>query len=435
MKTLTAALLALVLLLLTTSPAFADGVLIKSRPDLDKDLREPAQKAIILHKDNTETLILQVKYEGEVDEFAWVIPVPAYPDVNVSEPLLFTELAYLTYKEYPLRDQNGFFECSQSMPAPGITLPVVDVWEEATVGVYDYAILSSTDPHALITWLNDNGYAFSEEGQGIVDNYIGKEWYFVAIKITATEVAQGLNKGKVQPLMLVFNSDSIVYPLEISSLSAEKCEILLYTFADRKVVPAEYPHLSLKTGEQIEYLSKGDNIFYLEYSDKILLKPRPIEYWESRFNFSTDSWKEQYSRELKYGYYDYSNQSYYNRSYYFLRDLLEGDKYHLTKMRADVTADRMVDINLVAYDEEDFPDTDGDGWSDAEEKVAGTNPHRVDTDYDGIVDSKDVSPNDIPPWALALIVVIWLGVLFTLWLLYRRRLFSRVPRFKPPQQG
>ena len=51
MKTLIAAILSLVFLLSVSAPAFADGGFFKFRPDLDKDLREPAQKAIILYKD------------------------------------------------------------------------------------------------------------------------------------------------------------------------------------------------------------------------------------------------------------------------------------------------------------------------------------------------------------------------------------------------
>ena len=37
-------------------------------------------------------------------------------------------------------------------------------------------------------------------------------------------------------------------------------------------------------------------------------------------------------------------------------------------------------------------DSDGDGWSDGQERTAGTNPLKVDTDGDGIWDSKDSNP-------------------------------------------
>ena len=94
MKKSIAAVLVIVLVLITATPAFADGGFFVHDPS--RDIHQPAQKAIILYENGREDLILQVKYEGDADEFAWVIPVPNYPDVNVSEPELFVELAFST---------------------------------------------------------------------------------------------------------------------------------------------------------------------------------------------------------------------------------------------------------------------------------------------------------------------------------------------------
>ena len=37
-------------------------------------------------------------------------------------------------------------------------------------------------------------------------------------------------------------------------------------------------------------------------------------------------------------------------------------------------------------------DSDGDGWTDTQERIVGTDPHNVDTDGDGIWDPKDPNP-------------------------------------------
>lgn len=418
MKTLIAAVLGIITVLLTPASASADGGFFV--PDVSKDINEPAQKAIILHEDNVEVLILQVKYEGDVDEFAWVVPVPGYPAINVSEPLLFEELAYLTYVSVP-KSGRGVLECGGIVGHGGIEPPSVTVWEEATAGVYDYAVLSAEDPDALIDWLNSNGYAFPEDGRDIIDHYIGKDWYFVAVKIDAEGEAEGWAEGMIQPLKLSFDSDELVYPLRITSLSSDRCEVLLYVFADQKVIPAEYPFLTLNNGEQIKYLDRRDDVFYLEYSGQTHLDPQIMDYWEGIFTGDPESWKEQYSQELPY--------IYPEGSYYFLCDLLGGTQYYLTKMRANISADNMADIELVAYDVGSFPDLDGDGWSDTEEAVAGTSPHRADTDYDGLADPEDPYPSEFPGWAIALIVISSLVTLLALWLMYRRRMLDRLCRF------
>ncbi|MDD2777661.1 MAG: hypothetical protein PHS47_01805 [Methanocellales archaeon] len=41
-----------------------------------------------------------------------------------------------------------------------------------------------------------------------------------------------------------------------------------------------------------------------------------------------------------------------------------------------------------------IPDSDGDGWNDEQEKLAGTDPYKKDTDGDGYWDPKDPNPLD-----------------------------------------
>lgn len=52
-----------------------------------------------------------------------------------------------------------------------------------------------------------------------------------------------------------------------------------------------------------------------------------------------------------------------------------------------------------AGEENALLDSDGDGWTDAQEQDAGTDPFRVDTDGDGYRDPEDPSPLDpyVPP--------------------------------------
>ncbi len=58
--------------------SLADGMFVAPKFvwDKHKDINEPTQKAILVYDDGHENLILQVKYEGPVDEFGWLIPVP-----------------------------------------------------------------------------------------------------------------------------------------------------------------------------------------------------------------------------------------------------------------------------------------------------------------------------------------------------------------------
>ena len=374
---LAVSLLLTMLLSMTAGPALADGAFFALLGD---DIFQPSQKAIILYENNREDLILAVKYEGNADEFAWVIPVPNYPDIDVSDPDLFWELSQITTEDLPVR-----LGCARFIPLP--LSPAVEVLERTIIGPYDVAILSAQDPTALVDWLNSNGYSFPEEGEKILDDYITKEWYFVATRINTGEEATGLAAGTIEPLKLSFESDEIIYPLRITSLSSKASEVLLYVFADHKVVPREYQFLSLNVPVQVRRLEREENVFYLEFGEEIRLR---------------DLWVKGTLYEL-------------------LSTSLRGDEYYLTKLRAEITSDDMVDIELIRYDPGDYLDSDGDGWSDSEEAIAGTNPNRVDTDYDMIRDPQDPYPLEIADYVFAVIIITSLVVGIFLWRRYRRR--------------
>ena len=315
-KLIAAPLVAILVLLATTAaPVLADGGFF---PDsMYRDLYESAQKAVILYGNSTgnytEHLILSVSFEGDAEDFAWVIPVPNMPEIAVTEAELFWELSDFTATEAP-GGGGGCFGGGAAPPQDG-----VDVIEEQVVGPYATAILSATNATALADWLNANGYIFPEDGEEIISEYIEKEWYFVATKINAVEEDTGyaLAEGAIEPIVLSFASNETVYPLRISSLSATDAtppEVLLYVLADHVMVPEQYPLY-------IGYGNWEENAFTLEFANNV------------------------------------SVEDLYLSGYEILPELvsayLPGDEFYLTKLRGWISADQMVDIELVSYEEGD----------------------------------------------------------------------------------
>jgi hypothetical protein len=315
----------LFLLLAMATPVLADGGFFTEEMFLD--LWESAQRAVILYGNSTgnctgnctgnftEHLILSVSFEGNAEDFAWVIPVPNKPEIAVSDPELFWELYDFTRTEIP--GGGGGFGCwFFGGAAPGDQRGV-DVIEEQVVGPYATAILSATNATALADWLNANGYIFPEDGEEIISEYIEKEWYFVATKINAIDEDTGyaLAEGDIEPIVLSFASEEIVYPLRITSLSAintTPSEVLLYVFADHIMVPEQYPLY-------IGYGNWTDNAFTIEFGNNVSVE-------------------------------DLSD-------YEILPELvptyLPGDEFYLTKLRGWISADQMVDIEMVSYEEGD----------------------------------------------------------------------------------
>jgi Uncharacterized protein conserved in bacteria (DUF2330) len=317
-KKLIATLLVVTLfLLVTATPVLADGGFF---PDsIYRDLYESAQKTVIIYRNSTgnftgnftEHLVLSVTFEGDAEDFAWVIPVPNKPEIAVTDPELFSELSNFTATEFP--GGGGGFGCSGGAGTGG--QDGVDVIKESVVGPYATAILSATNATVLVDWLNANGYIFPEDGEEIISEYIEKEWYFVATKINAVKegTSEALAEGAIEPIVLSFASDEIVYPLRISSLSAANAtspEVLLYVLADHVMVPEQYPLY-------IGYGNWTDNAFTLEFANNVSV----------------------------------GDLSEYEILPELVSTYLLGDEFYLTKLRGRISADQMVDIDLVSYEE------------------------------------------------------------------------------------
>src|SRR6266568_2578582 len=126
-----------------TLSSFADGCFV-FRWNKKKDINEPTQKAIIFHHQAREDLILQVKYEGPAEDFGWLIPVPGQPEVRKGSMEPFYELSRLTQEKF--RDGLMNYGMAQGMARGGNHDQAVKVIEVKTVGAYEVAILSSTNP-------------------------------------------------------------------------------------------------------------------------------------------------------------------------------------------------------------------------------------------------------------------------------------------------
>ncbi|MFC1805046.1 DUF2330 domain-containing protein [Candidatus Omnitrophota bacterium] len=219
------------------SSLFADGCFIVRDPFME-ELGSPAQKAVIVYDGIKEELILYVDYRSykkEIEDFAWVIPVPGYPEVKKSEERIFTELArYTETKVSESLMRGGAFYGFNAIREQAVT-----VWERKRVGAYDISILSSDDPEALFNWLIKNGYKVSEKMQEVFQHYIEKKWYFIAAKVSPG----GAKEGTLHPLRLIFESKEMIYPMKMTSINSGRTDVILYIFHKDKV---KIPGFSLR---------------------------------------------------------------------------------------------------------------------------------------------------------------------------------------------
>lgn len=186
-------------------------------------INEPAQKAAVFFRNGREQLIISPSYQGPAGDFAWVVPVPARPQVKILKGALFHELARIVEPAPP-----GRFRAKAAGMATHHARKQVTVLEREVVGAYDVSVLSATDGGALQAWLSQNGYFLPPSAKRPLAGYVRERWTFVACRVKAPAQARGLQSGTLAPLSLTFAAPKIVYPMRLSAGNPHSFSLVLY---------------------------------------------------------------------------------------------------------------------------------------------------------------------------------------------------------------
>lgn len=193
-NTLFLSLLCMMIVILTSPMSVsADGGFFISDPYRDEDLTEPEQKAVLLFDGAEEQLIIQAKASGNVPDFAWVIPVPSYPKLAEADSALFEELHRITAPREVSKvgihlDDLLLFGLFFATTGLDGDLGGVTLHESTKVGIFDASILSAKGSNALMQWLRQNNYHIPQEAVPVLQSYIEKGWYFVALKVNELNI-------------------------------------------------------------------------------------------------------------------------------------------------------------------------------------------------------------------------------------------------------
>jgi len=210
---------AILSLALGIQPAKADGGIF---PGPDHYSKETRQSAIIYFQNNTENLVLETTFQGNSNDFAWVIPTPSQPQVFKSNSLLFADLENITAAGHTGPDV--VYNNSFSLLPSGASKSAVEVVAKKTVDIYDTAVLKATDAGALAKWLADNNYTFPADQSSALQSYVDNGWYFTVAKIQNTladdsAIQAEMADGTITPLRIEFATDKIIYPMKLTQMS------------------------------------------------------------------------------------------------------------------------------------------------------------------------------------------------------------------------
>lgn len=227
--------------------------------------------AIDHQPDDTDVVEMhvQITYEGAAEDFAWIVPVPADPDLFVTSAALFAQLQLRTAPIFQLQtvdegncgDGRFLFapqaEAGATSTAPGYTGGTggVHVVAREAVGPYDTVTLQATSVDALMGWLDANHYAIPANSEAAIAPYVAPEGaYFLALRLQKDK-----DVGDLTPLGLRYTANKAIIPIQLTSVSATPdMRVEVYVFGPTRAVPESYLHVQINEAA-VDWWNFGQN--------------------------------------------------------------------------------------------------------------------------------------------------------------------------------
>ncbi len=253
---------AVALVCVSAGLALADGGYFPPILSNAGDLAQTRQEVVlVIQRDaadeslNQVTYVIRSHYAGTPTDLAWVIPLPATPANVVAHPdsALFEDLNQSTAPAF----QIGYTG-STGMPCGCAAAPLaggdganggglVKVEDRGTAGVFEWAALSSTGSDALLTWLNDNGFAVSSKAGEVLDAYVQQDFHFLALRVNQPQTLTAASgEIDIPPIQFTCRTANYFYPMTISQVSAaDSAEVVIYTLAAHRMEADNLPNAAI----------------------------------------------------------------------------------------------------------------------------------------------------------------------------------------------
>lgn len=280
-----ARLVACLVLLLAAAPALADGGYIP-RTAYPAPPAIPAQQAIIVHRNNTETLIVESAFATDSPDVAWILPLPAPPtSLSLGEPGMVSS-ATTALRPAITHDLAGIYGlplfllvlivpvCAVIITTPDsrtrqhrlvlalvgitfsslvsaillpslgsaggriVTTPSAEILSVHRLGNFDFTVLTADRPAALHAFLAEHDFhPLSPAADAIIGDYIARKWCFVVGRI---HVGAAQTTAVPPPLVATFPAAQAVFPMKFTAIANSTTHVNLVVIADQQASAAGF---------------------------------------------------------------------------------------------------------------------------------------------------------------------------------------------------
>jgi hypothetical protein len=236
--------------------------------------RQDRTMQTVLMRDGRRTVeTLSGTYEGPIDNFFMVIPIPvAVTKENVST-LVHKELERLDAFGSPRLDELWERDpCATPPPAsaPSASAPkpaasaapdagAAKVESQFVTAEYDISVLSAADSTALDAWLKTQKLVLPEGADADLEPYAKAGWRFVVAKVNVTKIFFVRNRGMLSPLRIVFDSDDFKLPLRPALMNTPGTQDLVVNILARgqRYEPSSYASILAPSNVEVNDAAKA----------------------------------------------------------------------------------------------------------------------------------------------------------------------------------
>ena len=251
----------------------------------DVSLYNQASQVILARSGNTTTITMASDFQGEVKDFAMVVPVPVViqkDQIRIVDASIFDKLdAYSSPRLVEYRDDNPCgnhgdghgdmlaYQAAEAKGSQGTSARQnealgIDIEARYSVGEYDIIVLSAKESNGLKIWLKANGYKIPKQAERVLAPYIKNKVKFFVAKVNLRAYASQ-ELTDLHPLQMTFSSEKFMLPIRLGMANAiDDQDLIVYAFSPiGRVEATNYRTIDIPTDRKIPtFVAENFGDFY-----------------------------------------------------------------------------------------------------------------------------------------------------------------------------
>lgn len=244
----------------------------------DSSLYNQASQVVMVRHDDKTVLSLMNDYQGDLKDFAMVIPVPEVlrkQQINIASVDLFKQIdSFTAPRLVEYHDKNPCLQIEETMSVGMMrnfagSAPVkknvnkdslgVAVEAEYSIGEFDIVILSAQESEGLERWLHLNDYKIPEGASQTLKPYILQGMKFFVAKVNLKQQSQTGLKF-LRPIQFAFETEKFMLPIRLGMINAQGPQDLIIYILSKigRVEVSNYQTVKLPSNQKIPLFVKND---------------------------------------------------------------------------------------------------------------------------------------------------------------------------------